>query len=86
MRRAGAVRKKEINEWSLVFLGDTLKVEDFAEVGVGAVADVNEVCLYESFGWEGADLQSLEKGVDLGHGLINAFDEAMLMSDRDRRG
>lgn len=36
---------EEFYEGRLVLFSDAFEFEDFAEVGIGAVADVDEVCL-----------------------------------------
>ena len=42
---------KELEELGLVLLADAFQIEEFAEVGVGFVADVDEVGLNERFRW-----------------------------------
>lgn len=37
---------EEFHEGGLVLFSNTFEFEDFAEVGIGAVADVDEVCLH----------------------------------------
>jgi hypothetical protein len=59
----------------LISFTDALEVENLAEVGVGFVGYVDEVCLDESFGGRRADLEGFEERVDAGHALIHAFDE-----------
>lgn len=42
----GAVGLEEIDEVGLVLLAQAFEVEDFAEVGVGFVGDVDQIGLY----------------------------------------
>lgn len=74
--RASSVCDKELDELGVVFLGDALEVEDFSEVGVGPVGDVDEVGLYEGFGWRGAHLKGFEEGEQAGHDHRDALDVA----------
>lgn len=74
-----AVGVEEVDEGGLLALADALEVEDLAEVCVGAVGDVDEVGLDEGFWGRGAHLERLEEGVEFGEGLVDAFDEAMIV-------
>lgn len=75
---------EEVHEDGLVGAADALEVEDFPEVGVGFVGDVNEVGLDEGFWGMGADLEGFEEGVDFRHCKLGAFNEAGLaVSDDD---
>lgn len=40
---------KQVNQVGLILLAETFEVEDFAEVGVGFVGDVDEIGLHQSF-------------------------------------
>ena len=42
--------REEVEELCLLCFADSLEIEDFAEVSVGFVGDVDEVGLYEGFG------------------------------------
>ena len=54
---------------------DAFQVEQLAEVGLGRVAAVDEVCLDQTLGRDGADLERFEERVELGHGGSDALDE-----------
>lgn len=60
----GAVGLEEVEEVGVVLFAEALEVEDFAEVGVGSVGDVDEVGLHEGFGRGGPHLEGFEDGVD----------------------
>lgn len=68
---------KEVEEVGLVLLAETFEVQDFAEVGVGFVGDVDQVGLHEGFGGGGADLEGFEDGVEARHGLGDTFEVAL---------
>lgn len=75
--RAGAavaVDGKELEQVRVVLLAHALEVEDLAEVGIGAVANVDQVGLHEALGRRRADLERLEEGVDACHDLVDALD------------
>ncbi len=67
---------EEFDELRLVLLADALEVEDFLEVGVGAVADVDEVGLHDGLRGGRAYLEGFEERVDFGHALGYAFEVA----------
>jgi hypothetical protein len=67
---------KELNEVCLILPSDTLELENLAEVGVGAVPNVAEVGLNQTFGWDGPDLKSFEQRVDARHALIDTLHKA----------
>lgn len=77
MRGGRTVGGEEVDKGGLVLFADTLQVEDFAEVGVGFVGDVDQIRLHERFWRRGADLQRFEEGVDFAHALVDAFGEAV---------
>lgn len=64
---------KELDEVGLVLFADALQVEDFSEIGVGFVGDVDEVGLDEGFGRGRPNLEGFEDGIEAGHGLRDAF-------------
>lgn len=76
------MRLEEVQEVALVLLAEAFEVEDFAEVGVGFVADVDEVGLHQSFRRGRPHLERFENGVDARHGLRHALEIAR----RWRRG
>ena len=61
---ARAVGLEELDQVRLVCFFETFEIQDFAEVGVGFVGDMNQVGLDESFGWGGPDLECFEDGVN----------------------
>lgn len=71
-----SVGVEQLDERGLVLLADALEVEDLAKVGIGFVADVDEVGLHEGFGRRGPDLECFEEGVDFGHALGHALEIA----------
>ena len=53
----GRVGVKQFDQRVLLgFTPDAFELEDLAEVGLGLVVDVDDVRLYETFGWGGAYL------------------------------
>lgn len=54
---------------------DAFEFEDFAEVVVVAVGNVDEVCLHKSFRWRRPDLEGFEESFDLEEAAIHTFDE-----------
>lgn len=69
--------REEVEKLSLLSLADALEIKNLAEVGVGFVGNMDKVGLHEGFWRRRTNLQRFEKRVDLGHGLIYAFDEAL---------
>lgn len=65
---------EELDESRLVLFANTLEVEDLPEIGVGFVADVDQIGLHESFGRRGSDLERFEERVDFGHALGHALE------------
>lgn len=49
--RTRAMSLEEVNEVSLVLFADAFQLENFPEVGVGFVGNVDEIGLHERFGW-----------------------------------
>ena len=70
---------KEFEEVSMVCLANALELEDLAEVGVGAVGNVDEVGLDEGFWRRWPDLEGFEEGVEARHGCVDAFDKAVML-------
>jgi len=68
---------EEVDQGGLFGLTDAFKVEDFTEVGVGPVGDVDEIRLDKSFWRRRADLEGFEQRVHLGHALVDSFNEAV---------
>ena len=60
----------------LVLFLETFQIEEFAEVGIRFVGDVNEISLDEGFRRRRADLEGFEDGVDAGSGLGNSLEIA----------
>lgn len=68
---------EEVEEVGLVLFADNaLELEDFAEVGIGFVGDMDQVGLHEGFRRRRPHLEGLEDRVETGHGLRDAFDIA----------
>lgn len=55
---------------------DSLDVEDFAEVRVALVCDMDQVCLDQGFRGRWLHLKGFEKGFDFGEAGVDAFYEA----------
>lgn len=77
---------EELNQRPHLGPADALEVQDFAEVGVAAVVDVDEVGLYERFGRGRADLEGFEEGVEAGEGGGDAFLEGGVRGEEGGEG
>lgn len=64
---------------------NALQVEDFAEVVVVAIGDVDEICLHEGLRWGWPDLQGFEESFDFGEAAIYTFHEACRGRSREQR-
>lgn len=71
------MRLEQVDQVGLIlFATDAFEFEDFAEVEVGFVADVDQIGLHERFRGRRSDLEGLEDGIDPRHGLGNTFEVA----------
>ena len=64
---------EEFEEVGMVLLADALELEDFSEVGVRFVGNVDEIGLHEGFRGGRPHLERFEDGVQACHGLRDAF-------------
>jgi len=57
------MHSKQFNERWLILLPYTFQFQDFTEIRVRAITNVDKVCLDEAFGWRGPHLEGLEERI-----------------------
>ncbi len=67
---------EQVDQIGLVLFANAFQFEDFPEIGVGSVGNVDKVGLDEGFWWGRAYLEGFEDRVEAGHGLGDSFDVA----------
>jgi hypothetical protein len=56
----------------------TFQLEDFAEIRIGAITDVDQVGLHETLGGRRPDLKGFEERIETAHAVVYALDETGL--------
>ncbi len=69
------MRHEDVDEPSLFGLAYALEIKDLAKIRVGAVADMDEICLHKRLWWGWPDLYGLEKRIQLAYDLVDSFYE-----------
>ena len=71
---------EELDQLRLLLPADAFEFEDFLEVAVRPIPDVDQIRLHKTFGWDRLHLKRLKQWIQLLHALVDPFDVTITKS------